>query len=295
MTNIPTDLLRTFVSVVELRSFTKAAQSMGVTQPAVSAQIKRLQFLLGSELLDKSAPGVSLTPTGELVLNYALRLLSINDQILNLAGPASKVQIVRIGMSGDCYEQRLANALAQIKNRWHDVRFDLQTDRGGALMSDLRNGELELAVALSVTDPTPEAYTCWTEELTWMRSDATKIDPDRPVPLVAFGEHSAGYRVAVAALNEAGRRHELVFTASSIRGLASAVSAGIGVMVLASHREVSSIYPWEDAPLPRLPKVYRGIYVREGGDRAMLEQLANAIAAALRPQPAAGAQIAAAS
>ena len=57
MLNIPTDLLRTLVAVVDLRSFTKAAQSLGVTQPAVSAQIKRLQSLLGYELLDKSAPG----------------------------------------------------------------------------------------------------------------------------------------------------------------------------------------------------------------------------------------------
>ena len=64
MQNIPTDLLRTLVAVVNLRSFTKAAQSLGVTQPAVSAQIKRLQFLLGYDLLDKSAPGVSLTPRG---------------------------------------------------------------------------------------------------------------------------------------------------------------------------------------------------------------------------------------
>ena len=62
MTNIPTDLLRTFVLVVELRSFTRAAKAQSMTQPAVSAQIRRLQGLLGVELFDKSAPGVSLTP-----------------------------------------------------------------------------------------------------------------------------------------------------------------------------------------------------------------------------------------
>jgi len=82
MTNIPTDLLRTLVAVVDLRSFTKAAQSLGVTQPAVSAQIKRLQYLLGYEVLDKSAPGVSLTPRGEIVVSNARRLLSVNDEIL---------------------------------------------------------------------------------------------------------------------------------------------------------------------------------------------------------------------
>ena len=55
MTNIPTDLLRTLIAVVDLRSFTKAAPSLGLTQPAVSAQIKRLQFLLGGEIFDRSA------------------------------------------------------------------------------------------------------------------------------------------------------------------------------------------------------------------------------------------------
>ena len=64
MLNIPTDLLRTLVTVVDLRSFTRAARSLGVTQPAISAQIKRLQTLLGYDLMDKSAPGVSLTPHG---------------------------------------------------------------------------------------------------------------------------------------------------------------------------------------------------------------------------------------
>ena len=71
MLNIPTDVLRTLLAVVDMRSFTKAAQSLGVTQPAVSAQIKRLQFLLGFDVLDKSAPGVSLTPRGEIVVYRA--------------------------------------------------------------------------------------------------------------------------------------------------------------------------------------------------------------------------------
>src|SRR5262249_60453106 len=83
---IPIDLLRTLISVVALRSFPKAARSRGVTQSAVSAQIKRLQSLLGYELLDKRAPGVSLTPRGEFVVNQARRLLSINDEILQATG-----------------------------------------------------------------------------------------------------------------------------------------------------------------------------------------------------------------
>ena len=80
MTNIPTELLRTFVGVVDLlgvadlRGFTKAAQALGFTQPAVSAQIKRLQVLLGSELLDKSAHGV--VPTERVSLTIVGRSAS---------------------------------------------------------------------------------------------------------------------------------------------------------------------------------------------------------------------------
>src|ERR1043166_783547 len=83
MINIPTELLRTLIAVVDMRSFTRAAQSLGVTQPAVSAQVKRLQVLLGGELFDRDAPGVTLTAKGEVVVNYARRLLSINDQIMS--------------------------------------------------------------------------------------------------------------------------------------------------------------------------------------------------------------------
>ena len=101
ITNIPTDLLRTLVAVVDLRSFTKAAQSLGVTQPAVSSHIKRLQLLLGTDLLDRATPGVALTPSGEIVVHHARQLLSLNDEILHLAGGRRSAQTLRLGIPGD--------------------------------------------------------------------------------------------------------------------------------------------------------------------------------------------------
>src|SRR3954466_7564601 len=139
MTNIPTELLRTLIAVVDLRSFTKAAQSLGVTQPAVSAQIKRLQSLLGSDLLDKSAPGVSLTSAGELVVNYARRLLSINDQILDIAGPRSVAKIVRIGATGDFTGSGIARGLRGHRVRRPDLRFEVYTSNIEGLLRDLRD------------------------------------------------------------------------------------------------------------------------------------------------------------
>src|SRR3954454_10962336 len=154
MTNIPTDLLRTLVAVVDLRSFTKAAQSLGITQPAVSAQIKRLQGLLGSDLLDKSAPGVSLTSAGELVVNYARRLLSINDQILDIAGPRPAGRTIRIGATGDFTSSAIALGVTCSRVQRPDLRFEVYNANIDVLLRDLREGDADLGIWVSSTGPT---------------------------------------------------------------------------------------------------------------------------------------------
>src|SRR5690349_21290450 len=81
--NIPTDLLRTFMAIHELGSFTKTAQLFELTQPAVSAQMKRLESLIGADLIEKNLSGVRLTETGNEVLRLGRRILAINDQIVS--------------------------------------------------------------------------------------------------------------------------------------------------------------------------------------------------------------------
>src|SRR5215472_2704472 len=94
--NIPTDLLRTFVAVFELGSFTKAAHLFELTQPAVSAHMKKLESLIGADLIEKNVAGVNLTARGEEVLKYARRILSINDQIVNTA--VRTLPVIRLGI-----------------------------------------------------------------------------------------------------------------------------------------------------------------------------------------------------
>jgi DNA-binding transcriptional LysR family regulator len=141
MTNIPTDILRTLIAVVDLQSFTKAAVSHGVTQPAVSAQIKRLQVLLGGELFDRSSQGVRLTPHGELVVSYARRLLSINDQIVHLgsAGPRPQL-VIRVGTSSDYVASHLPDILGRFRALWPEVRFSVRSDYYDPLVRELRSG-----------------------------------------------------------------------------------------------------------------------------------------------------------
>ena len=278
MTNIPTDLLRTLVAVVDLRSFTKAAVSLGVTQPAVSAQIKRLQFLLGGDLFDRSTQGVSLTPHGEVVVSYARRLLSLNDQIVGLGSAVPQTELtIRVGTPSDYIASMLPDTLARFRARCPDVRFNVRTDFFDPLMRQMRAGDIDVLVALSMTRP-PDARHHSVHEVVWARGRTTRIDLSRPVPLVTYGEPCTYHRLVVKTLRSAGLDWEGVFTGPSLLSLSNAVNAGLGVMAITRRRANNlGMTIWEDAPLPKLSDLYSSIYVREGGVRTIYEQLADEI------------------
>ncbi len=284
MLNVPTELLRTLVAVVDQRGFTKAAQILGITQPAVSAQLKRLQFVLGYELLDKSAPGVSLTPRGEMVVAQARRMLSINDQIVQLNGGQPTEQTVRVAIPGDFAGVRIPATLAQFRKRWPDIRFTATATSFENMLRGLRQGDLDLAVAIANSKPSIEAHHLWVDQAVWVRSDATELDFGGPVPLVSFGEDCSCRYTAVNALHRIGRECDFVFTSRSIASLEAAVLAGLGIMVLPRSRvSQTALSIWEDAPLPELPQLFCGIYLRQSGNRVVLEELADEIAKVLRP------------
>lgn len=285
MTNIPTELLRALIAVVDQRSFTKAASALGITQPAVSAQIKRLQFMLGSDVLDRSTQGIRLTPQGELVVSYARRLLSINDQILRIGGEGPRPELViRVGTPSDFIASMLPSTLALFRERWPDVRFIVRTGFYDVLARDLRGGDLDLLVGLSLERPHDARYH-WPLETVWVRGLTTEFDPQRPVPLVTYGGDCVYHQLAVQTLKKAELDWEDVFTGSSMMSLASAVVAGLGVMPIIRRRAHEfGMVTWDNSPLPKLASLYSGIYIREAGSNAAYEQLADEIAEALNPQ-----------
>jgi len=271
MTNIPTELLRTFVAVVDMRSFTRAAQSLGITQPAVSAQVKRLQQLLAGELLDKSAPGVLLTPMGESVLGSARRLLAINDQILNLAAvPPTEPHIIRVGLPGNFVGATFWRTVAQSRDSRPDIRFHVKSGASEGLLRELRQGDLDAAIILSGPDPIGDAHFHWAEPLVWVRAPLTRIHPDVPVPLVGHGEKCFTHRQTTEALERAGRAYTLSFTETSVSSLEAAINAGLGVMALPRClSQGTDLTVWDDAPLPSLPGVVCNVCVRTGADETV--------------------------
>jgi DNA-binding transcriptional LysR family regulator len=159
------------------------------------------------------------------------------------------------------------------------VRTVKRTDFYDPLVRDLRSGELDVFVGLSMSSP-PDARHSWAEEVVWVRGLTTRLDPDRPVPLVSYGASCVYHRLAVASLKAAGLDWEDIFTGPSMATLEGAVVAGLGVMAVTRRRaDEIGLVIWDDAP--KLPNLYSGVYIREGGTRAAYEQLADEIAAAI--------------
>jgi DNA-binding transcriptional LysR family regulator len=288
MTNIPIELLRTFVAVVDQRGFTKAAQTLGCTQPAVSSQVKRLQRLLGSELLDKSAPGVILTEKGEAIVKCARRMLAINDQILDLARPRAPGPPLRIGIPPEFGGTLLPAALADFHRRAPHRGFHVRCDGSEQLLRGMRQDEIDLAIAFTQSSHAPvEAHERWTEHVVWVRGPSAAYDPTRPVPLVTHDESSALSRLSIHALDQAGRDWEIVFKAASSVSVAAAVAAGLGIAATIERLTPADLTVWRDPPLPPLPDIECGIYLRQGRDHELLEQLARVITEVIRPPAAA--------
>jgi DNA-binding transcriptional LysR family regulator len=284
MTNVPTDLLRTLVTVVDLRSFTRAAQALGVTQPAVSAQIKRLQALLGGELFDKSAPGVTLTPKGDLVVTGARQLLAINDQILKAVRPQAEPPTLRLGIAaalGPDIPIAPIAPLGRISGGW---RCEIRRDGSDDMLTELAHDEIDLVVALTESHPEHAARHRWTEPLAWLRSPSVGCDPSEPVPLIACGPGGDLTRLAIAALSREGRAWEIVCKVPDESSVMPAIVAGLGVAPAPRRLMPADVSIASEAPLPRLPDLHCGVYLRDGTGAEVLRGVADAIATALRPE-----------
>src|ERR1700761_6045618 len=107
--NIPIEIVRTVVAISETGSLSKAGERLGLSQPAISSQVKRLQSLVGGELFVKTANGTTTTELGKLALHQARRILEANDQLLRLGGSAEGPQPLRLGLSTVFARQFLQN------------------------------------------------------------------------------------------------------------------------------------------------------------------------------------------
>ena len=259
-TNLNMDVLRTFVTGLELGSFSKAAKRLGRSQSAISTQLRRLEEQVGKPILEKSGRGLSLTTAGELLLSYAKRILELNDEVIDGLREGEVEGWVRLGIPQDFAEGWLTSLLGRFARAHPKVRVEVRAEQNVLLVERLRDGELDLALAWDGNNDGVRVERLVDLPMVWIgRPDwgGIKALGREPLPLVAFEPPCVFRSAGIAALDRVGIQWRLAFTSPSLAGLWAATGAGLGLTVRTTvgfPNTLAVLKPGASG-LPKLPKV----------------------------------------
>ncbi len=223
------DLLKTFMAVAEMRSFTLAAQRLALGQSTVSQQIKRLEEMLGRTILARDTHSVALTPDGDALLGFARQLLNAHDSLQRFFGPSSLTGRLRFGVSEDFGPAGLQGVLAEFARRHPAVELELTIGLSGMLYDRLDAGDLDVLFAKRRFGDA-RGQVAWREQLVWIGRPGIRPDPNLPLPLLLYPPPSITRALALQALDRAGRAWRTACTSGSLNGLYAAAYAGLGVV-----------------------------------------------------------------
>lgn len=247
--NLDLDLLRTFVAVVETRSFTRAAQQRGLTQPAVSLQMRRLEDQLRVPLVDRGGRAISLTTEGAGFLPQARRLLRLNDEMVAALGEGDLEGEVRFGAPEDIATMHLPGILGTFARSHPRIRLSVTCDYTANLLDQISRGMLDLALIKREAGGAELGFRVWSEPLVWVALDASIADLS-PLPLIVAPAPDIYRKRALGALQAAGIVFRASFTSPSLAGQMAALRAGLGTSVLPA-----AMTPRDLVVLDALPKL----------------------------------------
>ncbi|MGN6651620.1 LysR substrate-binding domain-containing protein [Trinickia sp.] len=291
--NFDVAALRSFVMGMDLGSFAKAADRVGRSTSAVSAQIRKLEEQVGAPLFRKAGRGLGLTDAGEVMLRYARRLVELNDEAVVAARGTDLEGWVRLGLQEDFGESLLADVLGRFARAHPKVRIEARVARNADLTERLDAGELDLALVwddLNLSTRARRATGASVEvakpALYWIGSDALQWSPEtgEPVPLVLFDGACMVCSLATDALDRAGIAWRVALTSPSLAGLWAAAAAGLGLTVRTSYglpHTVRTLDP-ADYGLPALPSLGLSLLRASSAANAPVEQLATIVVEAVR-------------
>jgi DNA-binding transcriptional LysR family regulator len=260
--NLPTDLLRAFVTVIDLGGFTKAGEVLGRTQPAVSLQMRRLEDLVGAKLIEIAGRRLKLTEAGELLALYAREILRLNDEAIAQFRKADAVGPLRVGLPTDYALAYLQSALTDFLAEHPDVELEIRCDLSQALLDQLVKDQLDVTVAIGGS-ATQHLVRSWVEQPIWVAAAAGGGHERSPVPLVAHPDGCEYRNRMIQALNLARREWRIAYSSPGITGLQEAVAAGLGMSALTGKTLRADMRVLgEPEGFPVLPEIRIGLYYK---------------------------------
>lgn len=139
--------VETLLAVVKYQNFTRAAEALSMTQPAVSHQIRQLEEEVGASLFVRNKAGLKLTPQGEIVVKYARRLTALNTKMhWELQNTENNLSVLRVGITHTSESNLTAASLAKCSSLHAGLKIILFTDTINNLYDMLGNYEIDLAI-----------------------------------------------------------------------------------------------------------------------------------------------------
>lgn len=228
--NLDMDCLRTFASIAELGTFTRAADRVGRSLSAVSLQMDRLEAQIGVLLFRKDGRRKVLTDEGERMLLHAKQILTANDTALSALAQEAITGPVRLGVVQDLAEQTLAGVLGDFARVHRDARLDVRVERSKNLVEAVEAGTLDMAITFEVDTPLAGEIVAETD-MVWIGPRSGEVADQRPLPLVLFDAPCSFRATAQKALEKAGIDWRIALSSPGLSGLRAGVEAGLGLTV----------------------------------------------------------------
>ena len=281
MRNLDLTTLRSFVAVVDHGGVTRAAGMLNLTQSAVSMQLKRLEELLGIDLLDRSGRKIALTASGDQLLNYARRMVELNDEVVaRLTDKVYEGEIV-LGVPHDIVYPLIPKVLQQFHARFPRMKVHLASSWTYRLKEQFARGEAGM-ILTTETELGPEGETLTERPLKWMGAPGGSAWRQRPLRL-AFERHCAFRPQAINALNAAGIEWEIGVETTSDRAIEATVSADLAINAMIDGTEPRHLEAIaHGGALPDLPIHKLNLYCADVGQDEAAVTLAGLIRQAFR-------------
>lgn len=273
--------LRSLVAIADCNGFRRAATQMHLSQSAISQHVRRLEAVVGRDLIERHGRGSRFTPDGEQLLAQARRILALHDETLREFGGETQ-ETFTIGSTEHAAAQILPALSAALERSAERRRFRYRVDRGSRLERDLATEEVDLALLLNVPGHAP-ALPVGDLELTWYSAPGwTPPAAPGPIPVVAFDDPCALRSRALETLSRHDAPAIIAVEAGQLAGVQAAVGAGLGVALMATlGRTPDGLIARDDLPRPDPLTLY--VCPRPGLDASVSDLAADAIRPLLEP------------
>jgi len=256
MKNLPTDVLRTFVTVVQIDGFTQAGELLGRSQPAISLQIKKLEAIIGQPLLARSGTNLELTQSGQVLYDYARKILNLNDEALGLLDNASISGKVKLGIPSEFATTLLPKIIGRFIKAYPNVVLEVHCDLSKSLLTKTKRKKYDLILALQDDPQKEDSNRVKTDELVWVSSKKHDVHLLKTIPLIAAFDGCIYRQRAIEKLNRSQRAWQMVYTIPDLTGIQAAIEEGLGITVLAKSAVPKSLEIIKDpGKLPKLGEI----------------------------------------